>query len=484
MSVHGKSIALAAVLLLGIPLRGAAGEFVDEYPGVADAVTLLDLWVEEQRSYRGVPGLVLGVVYDQELVWAKGYGTSDLATKTPITPATLFRVGSVTKLFTSVAILQLRDRGKLRLDDPVALHLPWFEVESSFEGGPEITIRHLLTHTSGLPREAAFPYWSDHDFPTIDEIKEALPGQSAIYAPATRYKYSNLGMALLGEVVAVVSGEPYADYLWENVLEPLGMTSSTVAPTEEHLGRMTTAYLRRQDDGSRGFADYYETRGIAPAANLVSNVEDLARFAALQFRDAPRAGGAQILKGGTVREMQRPHWVYPSWTGGRGLGFVVSRRDGKTFVLHGGWVAGHRTLFLLVPDEKIAVITVVNADDTSPSTFGYQAYEVVGAAITQAVTPKPEKKVPDPAWQKLLGDYVDPWGWEYKVMILGGGLVMYEYDYPPGEDPERSLTRLEPVAANTFRMPDGEPLVFELGEDGKVDRIQRRYDYIYPKDAP
>ncbi len=478
----GKTTIVLALTLLAGPLRADTSDFVQQHPPLADAAVLLDMWIEEQMAYHHLPALSIGVVYDQELIWAQGYGFADQEKKTPVTPATIFRMGSITKLFTSVAVLQLRDRGKLRLDDPVSEHLPWFEVQSSFGGEPEITVRHLLTHTSGLPREAAFPYWTDHDFPTREEIREALPSQSAVFAPATRYKYSNLGIALLGEIVAEVSGEPFAGYLTKNVLAPLGMTSTTLAPAEEHLRRMTNAYLRRTEDGSRGVADYYETRGLAPAANVVSTVEDMARFAALQFRDdAPIAAGEQILKGSTIREMHRPHWIYADWTRGRGLGFAVSRRDDKTIVSHGGWVAGHRSHLLLVPDELVAVVAMTNADDASPAVFTYQALDLLGGAIAEAVAPKPEEKRADPAWQRFLGEYTDPWGWEYKVMILGDELVMYSQGYPPDDDPRDGLTKLTPVSENTFRMSDGELVVFETDDDGKVVRVKRRYDYVYPK---
>ena len=257
---------------------------------------------------------------------------------------------------------------------------------------------------------------------------------------------------------------------------------------------MTTGYLRRKSgssatDGGRKIADYYETRGLAPAANIVSNIRDLARFAALQFRTDPRTVGEppsagrqaqQILRASTLREMHRPHWIRDGWKSALGLGFRVSRRQDKTIVSHGGWVAGHRSHLLLVPAEKIAVIVMTNADDASPSLFSYRAYDVVGAAIVEATAPEPSAKQVDPAWQRFLGEYTDPWGWEYKVLILNDELVMYEHNYPPEDAPGDALTRLEPLGENTFRMSDGELVVFELDSDGNVERIKRRYDYIYP----
>ena len=127
------------------------------------------------------------------------------------TPDTLYRIASITKLFTATSILQLRDAGALQLDDPVTRHLPWFAVPSRHADAPPITIRHLITHTSGLPREGAFPYWTEGEFPTPERLREGLARQEAVIPTETRWKYSNLALALAGEVVATASGESYAD---------------------------------------------------------------------------------------------------------------------------------------------------------------------------------------------------------------------------------------------------------------------------------
>ncbi len=478
--LRARSLVLLTLLFLALPVAAQAGDFLEEHPEVRDAVTLLDLWIQEQIAYQQIPGLSVGVVYDQEVIWSKGYGVEDLESQDPVTPATLFRLGSVTKLFTATAILQLRDQGKLRLDDPVAQHLPWFELQSSFEDAPEITLRHLLTHTAGLPREAAFPYWTTHEFPTSEEINAALRTQSAIYPPDKTYKYSNLGMALLGEVVVAVSGQTYADYIEQHIFEPLGMTRSAVVPADEDRLQMATAYMRRQPDGDREVMEYYETRGMAPSANIVSSVDDLARFAALHLRAAPESGDGEVVKASTLHEMQRPHWVYSSWSGGRGLGFGISRRNDKTLVSHGGWIGGNRTHLLLAPADDLAIIAMVNADDAVPYLFSFQALDLVGAAIAESTAPPAVEKRIDPAWQRYLGVYTDPWGWEYQVIILEDGLVLYSHNYPPEDDAAEGVTRLEPVEGNTFRMSDGELVIFDVDDEGHVERIQRRYDYLYP----
>lgn len=477
--IHRARTYSFVLLLCGLLTLPAVADPTARSPRVTDAIHLLDLWIEEEMTYHQSPGLALGIVHDQELVWAAGYGSVRADGEPSITPATPFRIGSVSKLFTSTAILLLRDRGKVHLDDPVAKHLPEFRVQSPFEHSPEITLRHLLTHTSGLPREGAFPYWTTHEFPTREEILTALANQTAIHPPGEVYKYSNLGMGILGHVVAAVAGQPYEEFVRTSIFEPLGMNASQVFPTEETIADLPTAFMRRTPKGRRAH-DYYSMGGLAAAGNLVSTVEDLARFAMLQFRDGP-AGGAQILRGSTLREMHRVHFLQPSWTNGRALGFAVSQRKEKTIVSHGGWIGGHRTHFLLVPNEKIAVVAITNADDESPSRFGFQAYDLVGPALVEAARPEPAAETPaDPTWEMYVGTYSDPWGWEYKVFFQDNHLVVYGLDYPPTDNPTRSITHLDPVAEHTFRMGDGELVVFEMGTDGQVERVKRRSDYLYP----
>ena len=451
---------------------------------VAAAGYLLDLWNEQQLAHRNVPGLTIAVVHDQEVVWSNSYGWADLESQRPMTSSTPFRIGSVTKVFTATAVMQLRDAGKLQLDDPVPAHLPWFSVVSAADD-PPITIRHLLTHTAGLTREAPFPYWTDHVFPDREQLISALAEQQAVYPPGTQYKYSNLGMALLGEIVATVSGQSWEEYVEEHIFEPLRMDDSDTAAAGDVLDALATGYMRLREDGSRGIFDYYETYAMAPADHIVSTLPDLVEFARFQFRDEP-LGEASVLAGSSLREMHQVHWVYPSWSGGRGLGFGVSRRGGKTVVSHGGWIAGNRCHLMLVPDEKIAVVALVNADDGQPYVFSYEAYDMLAPVLLSAAEGVGDQTadgsdVPD-AWRSYYGLYSDPWEWEYRVFALNGELVLYDYSYPPSDSARSGVTVLEPVGEHSFLMPDGEPVVFEFDDHGRVFRIKRRFDYLHRLD--
>jgi CubicO group peptidase (beta-lactamase class C family) len=305
---------LILLLIVAVASSAVASEFVTQHPKVADALTLLDIWIEEQRLYHQIPGIAVGIVYDQELIWSQGYGFSDLESRTPMTPETLVRIGSVTKVFTATAVMQLRDQGKLDLQDLVTRHLPNFKIQNPFPDAPEITIWNLLTHTAGLPREAAFPYWTDHEFPSREEVVAAAADQTLIYSPGTEYKYSNLGTSLLGAIIEEASGESYRDFIEDRIFSPLGMTRSAVDPPFEEIGELATAYMRRQPDGSREPMDYYEVRGMASMGSIVSSIEDMARFASLHLRQGNSTADGEILRTGTMREMHRPQWVYSSWS--------------------------------------------------------------------------------------------------------------------------------------------------------------------------
>jgi CubicO group peptidase (beta-lactamase class C family) len=441
-------------------------------PGVRSAVGLLAAWIESQLAYSGVPGLSIGILHDQEMVWSAGFGRASLDPARPATPDTLYRIASITKLFTSTAILQLRDAGKLRLDDPIVEHLPWFRIKQVHADAPVVTIRHLLTHTAGLPREAGFPYWTDGVFPTIEQIRERLPGQETALPTETEWKYSNLGLTLAGEIVAAVSGRPYPDYIEQHILEPLGMRRTFVVSPPARHPDLATGHTRRLPGAARTPAPYTDGRGITPAANMTTCVSDLARFARLQFRDGP-VGGEQILRGSTLREMQRVHWLQPDWTGGWGLGFHVLRIAGRTYVGHGGSLRGYRTQIHLLPADRIGVIVLTNADDGNPMLVIEKAFQWVAPAI-RAAAPPPAPPGPPPGWERYAGRYRSAWN-DVQVLVVEGRLALLDPSLP---DPMLFVVWLNPVGEHAFRSEtkngfnsNAEPVVFDVDGDGRVRRL-------------
>src|SRR5690606_2155785 len=309
-----------------------------------------------------LPGISVGIVKDQELVWSKGYGYADVKKKIPATPETVYSICSITKLFTSIAIMQLYELGKLRLDDSLSTLLPDLPIQQQFTDSEPITIRSLLTHSYGLPREADFPYWTARQFkfPTREEFLEKLPQQKTQY-PASRYfQYSNLGMTLLGEVIEKVSGLPYDEYIEEHILKPLRLNNTTSTLPPELLGnRLATGYSSLNPQCHLHVVPLYDTMAMTPAAGYSSTVEDLARFASWQFRLLSH-GGKEIIRASTLREMHRVHWVDPDFKVHWGLGFVVFQHGGTALTGHWGACPGYRTLLVLDPEEKLGIIVLIN----------------------------------------------------------------------------------------------------------------------------
>lgn len=455
-----------------------------DHPEVVGTFKLIDAWVEAQMDYRKTPGMSIGILYDQDLIYAKGFGFADVEKKVPVTPQTIFRIASVTKTFTATAIMQLRDQGRLQLDDPIDKYLPWFRIKNKYPEAPRITIRQLITHTSGLPREAAFPYWTDNKFPTRTEMIQALETQETIFPSETRLKYSNLALTLAGEIIVAITGVSYDEFIKKNILDPLGMTSTTVYFPDVQKSRLAVGYSRRLSSGKRNVMPFTNAKGLTPSANMSSTLEDLSRFVSLQFKDGP-ALGSQILKGSTLREMQRVHWLQPNWQSGWGLGFGVWRQDDKTVVGHGGWVGGYRTQLSFVPAEKIAVIIMTNADDGDPGYFAEKLITMISPVMKKVAGPPIEVTIADPSWKMYVGKYQDAWWFDTEVFIINGKLVTYDYGYPPENNPRNNVVELKPEGTHTFRMTgenaNGELVVFELDADKKVTRVKVGENYLYPK---
>ncbi|HAT38158.1 MAG TPA: serine hydrolase, partial [Gemmatimonadetes bacterium] len=169
----------------------ASAQLSETEPSVEAQIELFSNWMEGQIEIRNLPGIVVGVISGDDLVWAKGFGYADVESERAMETTTRFRMASHSKLFTATAIMQLREQGKIRLDDPVTDYLPWFTYKMAAPDDPPITIEHLLTHSSGLPREAS-SHWTDFDFPTEEEVRELIGNREAPFSPEVRWKYSNL----------------------------------------------------------------------------------------------------------------------------------------------------------------------------------------------------------------------------------------------------------------------------------------------------
>jgi len=444
-------------------------------PEVLGAQRLFSAWLEGQILNRHLPGIAVGVVADQELIWAAGFGLADTGKKVPMTPQTKFRMASHSKLFTATAIMQLREQGKLRLDDPVSKYLPWFQVKTAESEDPPITIEELLTHSSGLPREAG-SHWTTFEFPTTEQLRGLMAERQAPFSPEVRWKYSNLAFSIAGMVIESVSGQKWEDYVQQHIYQPLGMSSSSV---DKNVDGLAVGYGRLMPDHSRAVNPFIDARGMAAATGITSTVEDMARFVSAQFRKG-RMGGRQILSTGSLREMHRVRVLENNWTQGNAIGFAVRRERDKVYVSHGGSYPGYQTNTLMQIDGKVGVIVLTNADDANPGAMATQLMNTVGEAVAKASAPAPAMTVKwDPAWSRFAGLYRGR-GAETQVIELNQRLVIITPSAATLDNP----IRLEPIGNNQFRYtaaagggPVGEIVRF-VEEGGRVVRMFTGDGYV------
>jgi len=469
---------LEEVKMIDIPLCSkallATGALA-KHSRVKAAIGLLESWLEAQIAYEGIPGMSMAVVYDQELVWARGLAWADRDKKTPATPETLYGIGSISKLFTSIAVMRLRDEGKLRLEDPIVMHLPWFNIQQSFSDSPPITIATVLSHMSGLPRDSVHSYWSApyHLFPTVEELRKTIASQSTVFPADSHFNYSNLGYALLGEVVAVVSGQCYDTYINNTILAPLGLeATATELPLKHVDGLLASGYSSTTRERTQNRLPFFQARAMAPAAGYSSSVLDLARFSMWLFR-VPQGDGREILKAETLAEMQRPPMRHPEvpW----GLGFTVWNVGETSYAGHGGICAGYRSQLILRPKEKIAVAFLTNSSGVNSALYAQRACEIMAPAIAEALASPESEDQQNLDFGKICGTYSSyPWGGEIAVLPWKDGLATVDF---PSNNPLAGLERLKHIDGMRFRSINEknelapEETFFELGSEGKVTKM-------------
>ncbi|MBH31604.1 MAG: hypothetical protein CMG71_06400 [Candidatus Marinimicrobia bacterium] len=471
------SLQLIAVILL-IPL---SAKDTNGHPSISEAVQLIEVWLDAQRDYEGLPGLSAAVVHDQKTMWSGGFGYSNPDKKRKTDSKTIHSICSISKLFTAIAIMQLRDEGKIRLDDPVSNHLPWFNIENNYPNRGEATVQNILTHSSGLPRESDYPYWSppDFPFPSRDAIKGKVSDQNTLYPANTYFQYSNLGLTLAGEIVAEVSGFDFDSYIEKNIFRPLGMMNTrTEMPEKLYGNQLAVGHAARNREGDRPKVELFHAEGIGPAAGFSSTADDLAKFASWQFR-LLGDDGHEVLKSNTLREMHRVHFLDDDWQPAWGLGFSIWRNGEKKFVGHGGSCPGYRSQLLIQPKSKIATVFMTNASSVNSRKFAQELYNIFAPAVESANSGD-DAQVINQDFKDYLGHYSEaPWGGETAVISWKGELSMLPL---PTKSPVDAVARLQHMEDDVFRrIRDddelGEEIRFERDKTGKVVRMWQHQNF-------
>ena len=442
-------------------------QLLQDHVDLATAVGLLDDWIAYRMQQRHLPGLAIGIVYNGQLLWGRGYGYADLESKTAVTLDTRFRIASITKTFTATGILQLRDAGMLRLDDPVSDYLDWFDLR--YEDAPLITIRNLLTHTAGLPRDSKNPMWTECEAPARADFIDDTRTRQPTRPPYKEFAYSNLGYSLLGEIIAAVSGQSWADYLQERVLDPLGMRETYPLPSADDP-LLATGYSKEKDGLRRDALPFWLMNGFEASANFASSVNDMVKYAGFHLGLA----GGGILSPYTLLDMHRVHWLYEKWDGGYGLGMGLLRIQDWQISGHGGGYPGYLTDFCLCHEHKTGVMVLTNALGSDPHAIVQQAFKLVLPAIVKATeTSQPRA---NSAWEKYIGVYESDWD-RTKVLIRDGQLQALSLEYIDSPPTELEPTDDEQVFVIKQAGQSNETVRFELDETGNVTRMWERNEY-------
>jgi CubicO group peptidase (beta-lactamase class C family) len=349
------------------------------------ALGQIEAYASEEFNKDPVGSLVLGVVDSGSLAWSKSWGHANTETKQPVTGDTYYRIGSITKQFTALALLQLAERGKLRLSDPLVKHVPEFsQVKSPYPDAPPITLVQLATMTSGLAREPSGPF--DHSSGSSAKwehiVLGLLPRVTYAHEPGTKYLYCNIGYALLGVAIGRAAGQPFTEYVQDHIIKPLGMTNTAWWPTPA----MRPLLARGYGVDRSGKVDYsgpdreWDGRGYrVPNGALITTLKDLAKFVAWELG----AGPETVLK----RETQDDNYSRVlvgsgDMRGGYGIGFQVQRRGTLVAYGHGGTTDGFLSQALFDRESKTGVIVFrsVTGGKLNPNAVAMRALEIVGAS--------------------------------------------------------------------------------------------------------
>lgn len=375
MRIINRSIHLAllillsvTVLILPLPLPAAAGPAAQGPRDPVELEAFVDGLIGGQLESNNVAGATVAIVANGELLLAKGYGYADVAEREPVNPTTtLFRIGSVSKLFTWTAVMQLVEEGKIDLNEDVNAYLD-FEIPNAY--GIPITMIHLLTHTPGF-EDQLFGIWAadpESLVPNGEWLKENIPAR--VRPPGTYAAYSNYGAALAGYIVERVSGLSYAAYVRDHILKPLGMDYTTAAqPLPETLvPHMSQGYRYLEGDYQ---PEAFELLSIAPAGSISASARDMAHFM-LAYLNEGSYSDIQILEERTARRMvEQQLFTHDERLNGWTYGFMELDSNGQRVVGHGGDTLLFHSLLALLPEEEMGIFVSYNSLESQllPQTF-------------------------------------------------------------------------------------------------------------------
>jgi CubicO group peptidase (beta-lactamase class C family) len=423
-------------------------------------LTFLDSWLTFQVPWIRLPGLAVVIAKDGKIVFNKAYGFANKETGERLTTDHVFRIASQSKTFTSTSLLQLVEKGALKLDDPIAKHLTWLKDHKDAQWHA-VTVRQLLSHSAGVIRDGEDSnYWQlKRPFPDSETLKADLLSTDLVKTPNTKMKYSNYGFSLLGLLIEQLSGQTYEEYVQEHIIQPLKLTSTT-SDIKDGLNYVK-AYSRLTLSGDRHPLPNPATNAMATATGFSSTPADLATYYSAQL-----LGTGKLLSDESKHEMQRIQWpVEGSYTKTwYSLGLERIKRGKREMIGHGGGFPGTITETAFDNDDGLVVSVFMNGG-------GYIGDIIDGIISTLDALGEAE---PDASLLKYEGRFSTLWG-VYQVVATGDGLrAVYPTSWYPFGHPDK----LDVVDDATLKVTEtdgfsseGELIHYTFKDDGSIDHI-------------
>jgi CubicO group peptidase (beta-lactamase class C family) len=440
----------------------------------AELEVFLDELLSRQLAENHIPGASVAVVKDGHLFFAKGYGYANLEQHTPLVAnQTMVRVGSVAKLFTWTAVMQLVEQGKLDLNADVNTYLADVTIPATYPA--PITLAHLLTHTAGFEERQSGITVSSADklVPLGTYLADAMPAR--IYPPGTVTAYSNYGATLAGYIVERVSGEPFAQYVQQHIFVPLDMRQSTFAQQlpPEMAAHLAVSY----DEYDGGYhAMPFEYFQSAPAGGLSATAADIAQFMIAQLQDG-RLGNARILQAATTQDMHRQHFTNDPHVNGMAYGFVEMTLNGQRLLMHSGSTNDElfHSLLVLLPTQNTGLfVSYSSAGGRAAKSALLQAFLDRYYPAAVSATPAPPADFAQRASQ-FAGSYQSTRSAATTIEKIGGlfGMVATA-QVSTGDDGYLTIagTQWVEIAPLVFHQVGGqETVVFRANEQGQISHL-------------
>jgi len=454
---------------------------------VKTTLNKLDERVATMMNKNLLSGMGLGIVQNGKVIYAKGFGLANAASNTPVSTDTVFRIASISKTFTAIGVMQLWEQGKFQLDDPINDHLSSFKVQHSDPSAPPVTIRHMLTHTSGIGEAKSLNELiggvllnlSSEKIKPGDPITPLAEYYNGVLRPDVfpeeKWAYANHAFSTLGQLIEDVSGEPFPEYMLKHVFKPLGMFKTDYLFSNRVRDGLAQGYEAKK--GKLQPAEFYEFADLG-AGSVYSSVDEMALYLAALMNGGKNSNGS-VLNPETLKFMMTPQYQQDPHLAAMGLGFMLENEDGHWAAWHGGALPGFNSALWVAPEEKLGLIVWSNTATRAIYYFGEGILRsLLGLPDYDERLPKPGLINNPHTWQDLVGTYSPSRGLNSNARIwftFGGEIEVFVCN---NQLMLRALAGSMKDGIPLYPVDDENPLVYENVTNGKLSRFAFKQNHL------